>query len=162
MKVLQNVLAVGVLAGCGLLIWGFLGSRNIERRVGDSEHRIDDVSREAREHGETLARQDKEISLHDETIRSQTQEIADLKKRLAAAEARIGELTRDAEASRSEIQKLKTKVDDLAVQVSSFQDKRRSLDDLSRDLKKRLEREMDLERRLQTVEKQLGIERPQP
>src|SRR5262245_18857665 len=70
-KVLQSVLALGVLAGCGFLVFHYVDSRNIVRRVDTSERPLDEVSRSSEKHGETLARQDKEISVHDQTIRSQ-------------------------------------------------------------------------------------------
>ena len=52
--------------------------------------------------------------------------------------------------------------DELIAQKIDYERRNQELADLRKDLKKSLERSIELERRLLVIEKQLGIERPQP
>ncbi len=183
MKILQNVLAVVVLFLVAAIAFQYFNSGSLDSRLGSTERqvletkgRIELVALDARTQGEAVKKHAQEIAAHSESLGTQGREIADLKTRVTAVEMKIADLSKSAETDRgqidrhrSEIEKLRGDLDAMLAQKEDLEKRKKELDELRRELKKSLERSNDLEknsteleRRLLVIEKQLGIERPQP
>jgi len=175
MKV-QSIIAAAVLVALGAAAYQYLTSNSLDHRVDRTEEdvkksvgRIDVVEKESRVHGDALQKQEKEIRDHAESIGTQAKDIVDLQKRVGIAETRISEMAQESKDDRAEmarrreeLEKVRADLDALVGQKNDDDRRRRELDDLRKDLKRSLDRSVDLEKRLTSIEKQLGIERPQP
>ena len=148
MKFLQSIGALLVVGA--LLVFGYheITSWSLDQRLGTTERRVEDVARESQEQRTALTKHETEIETHAETLREHKKEVTDLEKRVATAEGRIEELGKESAAVRKNLEDL----------MAAEEKRAKALE----ELKKSLKRDADLERRLQLVEKQLGLDRPQP
>jgi predicted RNase H-like nuclease (RuvC/YqgF family) len=162
MKALGNILLCVVVIVAGGLIYQYLSSQSLDRRVGNSERRLEVVSEESQAHQKSLEAQKKELETHKESIAGQTKEISELWKRVQAAEGRLTDLARSGDADRASLARLRAEIDELKGKSAEEDARRRQLEELGRELKKSLQRDAELERRLAAIERQLGIERPIP
>jgi len=173
MKSVQTIVAGAVLIALSAVAYQYFTTSSLPGRVGKTEldvkenaTRIEAVEKAT---GETLKKHDKEILTHTETIGLQGRDIGDLQKRVTVAEGKIVELSQaskedrtQVEKSRADVAQLRSEIEALTGQKNDDDRRRRELDDLRKDLRKSLDRGEELERRLSAIEKQLGIERPQP
>lgn len=162
MKFAQNVLAAAVLVAAAVLIYHSFSSRTLETRLGTSERRIDVVEKGSRDQGQVLEVQRKEIGAQGEKLKGQREDMVQVKQRLAAAEARLAELARAAEGDRTDLLKLRSALKDLEARSVEEERQRLALEDAGREIKKGVQRDQEIERRLLLIEKHLGIARPQP
>ena len=166
MKFLQKVSVLAVVAVIGAVAYEYLSSRTLDSRVGKTEQRLEEtgsrvegLARESRSHEESIRKEEEKNVSQDATLGSHAKDIAELQKRIGIAETRIAELTRSADADRKET---RDELARLREEVKALSQERDELDGLRKDLKRSLDRSVELERRLIRIEKQLGIERPQP
>jgi len=161
-KFLQSIGALLVVGA--LLVFGYheITSWSLDHRLGTAERRVEEVARESQEQKTAITKHESVIETHAETLREQKKEVTDLEKRVAAAEVRIEELGKESASVRKNLDDLLAAIEVLKERAAGEEKRAKALEDLSRELKKSLKRDTELERRLQLVEKQLGLERPQP
>lgn len=173
MKSVQSIVAGAVLVALGAVAYQYFTAQSLNGRVGKTELKVEENASRIQEvekvTGETLKKHDKEILTHTETIGLQGRDIGDLQKRVTVAEGKIIELSQASKEDRTQIEKsradvaqLRSEIEALTGQKNDDDRRRREMDDLRKDLRKSLDQSQELERRLSAIEKQLGIERPQP
>jgi chromosome segregation ATPase len=176
MKSVQTIVTGAILVALGAVAYQYFTAHSLDGRVGKTERQIEEnnskiqaVEKVAGETRETLQKHGKEILTHAETIGIQGRDIGDLQKRVTAAEGKIVELSQASkedrtqiEKSRAEIAQLRSEIENLNGQKNDDDRKRHEIDDLRKELRKSLDQSQDIDRRMSAIEKQLGIERPQP
>jgi chromosome segregation ATPase len=158
-KLFWNVLAAFlVVVAAGFLLYQQLSSR--------WERQIEDVAQATRTQAKVLEKQGGEIGEHAQRLGAAEARIVELSRAAEADRAAVaklqGDLSRASALSQADLAKLRVEVEELKTRNADQERRRRELEDLARDLKKTLQRDAELERRLLLIEKQLGIERPQP
>jgi len=183
MKFLQNALVVVAVLALGAVVWQYMGSSALDRRVGTTETQISEtrtqlsgVSQTVDSHNHALKKQGDEIDSHGKSIQVQGKEIEAqgkdieiLKQKVSDAQKRLAELSGAADADRKdsssrdeEIRKLRTDLDALAAKKDDLERREQDVDGLRQELKQSLNRSAMIERRLFNLEKRLGVETPQP
>ena len=162
MNSIRSLLAVIGLVAVAAVVYQQFKSDSLARKVDDSARTIETVQAKGVETAAAVKSQGQKLETHGETLKTQGDEIAELKTRLASAEGRLVALDKEIAEARGEVSKLKGGIEELRAREAEAEQKRRELDGLRKELEKRLIRDQDFERRLQTIERQLGVGRPQP
>ena len=163
MKSLQKPALIIMVAVFGGLIYQYFESLSISTRVTKNTDKIEiqggqieTLQVRVDQNESSIEIQGKEISVNRETISEQSTTIEELQKRIAALSLQLTGLEKTGTAQRQDLDKIRS---ELRLIQADFD---RRLEQSERRMDQLLERDDEREARLKSIEKSLGVEKPQP
>jgi len=158
MKIVRSVVALVIAGVAAAFGYHYISSYSLDRRVDQQEVEIDRVSRQAEEQSRDLANQGALLRSAEKGLRQHSEEINALQIRLGETEAKIGvteEEIRTLRVSSGEDRERLVKLEHTLARLRDDQEKRaRALKELR---KQQLQRAEAFDRRLQEIEKRIGV-----
>jgi len=161
-KTLKNILGIVLASVVAVFAYQFIGSRALDRRVEETERRVEDQKTRIEGIAVQTGRQSAALKEQEAKLATQGEDLVEVKKRLAAAEERLKGLGSAAQEDRVRLAGLKKEIEELQARCVELERSRSEIDQVGREMKRQLQRDIELDRRLTNIEKKLGIERPQP
>jgi chromosome segregation ATPase len=170
MKWLQALVAFGIVGLAGGVLYHFIFSDSVHKRVDEVSTRVDKQGEKLeavrQQAGQRLDDHEGRLKEVEARTEGQQRALGELRSHLDALGGQVKVLEADREANGAEIDKLRREMEQVASRVDALAASNagyvKELEELRKQLDGRAKRDAGLEARLRDIEKRLGIERPEP